>query len=301
MQSARAETSPGTYRVLLVGATVLGLLSSVQHFVVMQFDAHDPSWRTARHALSKEMPWWYLWVAAAPLGIRANRLVPLLRPRLGVSVPFHSMLALIMILIHPALLLAAHRILGFPTGAQPFSATYLRDVPFSLTSGLLGYGLMFGTVLAVDHYRRYRDAEIRQATLGRELVEARLQALRMQLNPHFLFNAMNTISMLVRRQENGSAVKMVAGLSDLRRSVLEEAPPQEVPLRRELEFIERYLELELVENAVEHGVALRPAGGTITITARRAGDRLVLAVQDDGAGVRDAYPDAVAPPRPASR
>jgi LytS/YehU family sensor histidine kinase len=147
----------------------------------------------------------------------------------------------------------------------------------------------------------------------------------MQLNPHFLFNAMNTIAMLVRRQENSAAVRMVAGLSDLLRSVLEEAPPQEVPLRRELKFIERYLELErtrfadrlrqdiridadtldalvpnlilqpLVENAVKHGVALRPAGGTVTITARRAGDRVVLAVEDDGAGVREAYPNAVTP------
>jgi signal transduction histidine kinase len=325
MKSVRVGTSPSTYRVLLLGATVLGLLASAQHFAVMQMDAVDPSWRTVRHALSKEMPWWYLWVAAAPLAIRANRLVPLLQRRLFVAIPFHLVLALAMILVHSALLLAAHRILGFPTGRRPFWPTYLGNVPFSLTTGLLGYGLMFGTVLAVDYYRRYRDSELKQATLGRELAEARLQALRMQLNPHFLFNAMNTISMLVRRRENTAAVKMVAGLSDLLRSVLEEAPPQEVPLQRELKFIERYLELErtrfadrlrqdvridpdtlealvpnlilqpLVENAVKHGVALRPAGGTVTITARRAGDRVVLTVQDDGVGLRDACPDAVTP------
>ncbi len=314
-----------TYRVLFLGATVLGLLASAQHFATMRMDDVDPSWRTVQHALSKEMPWWYLWVLASPLVIGANRLVPLLGGRLLRAIPFHLLLAIAVVMVHAALLLAAHRVLGFPTGPRPFWEAYQGGVLFRITTGLLGYGMMFGTVLAVDYYGRYRDSEIREATLGTQLAEARLQALRMQLNPHFLFNAMNAISMLVRRQENTAAVRMVAGLSELLRSVLEEAPPQEVPLKRELQFIERYLELErtrfsdrlrqevriapetldcpvpnlilqpLVENAVKHGVALRPAGGTITITATRSGDRLVLTVQDDGPGIRDLSGDPVTP------
>ena len=82
------------------------------------------------------------------------------------------------------------------------------------------------------------------AELGRQLAEARLQALRMQLNPHFLFNTLNSIAMLARQGHSEQAVRMLAGLSDLLRYVLEEAPPQEVPLRQELAFVERYLEIE---------------------------------------------------------
>src|SRR4051812_35598528 len=124
MKSARPSASPGTYRVLFLGATVLGLLASAQHFAVMRFDAVDPSWRTVRHALSKEMPWWYLWVAGAPLAIRVNRLVPLLQRRLFIAIPAHVLLAFAVTLVHSALLLAAHRILGFPTGHRPFWTTY---------------------------------------------------------------------------------------------------------------------------------------------------------------------------------
>src|SRR5207344_27732 len=82
------------------------------------------------------------------------------------------------------------------------------------------------------------------AALSVQLAEARLAALRMQLNPHFLFNTLNTVSMHVRRGENTEAVRMLAGLSDILRHVLEDSPPQEVTLRQELAFIDRYLAIE---------------------------------------------------------
>jgi hypothetical protein len=316
-------TSP--YRPLLVGATILGLLASAQHFAQMQLTATDPSWRTVRHALSREMPWWYLWVVASPLTVWASNRVPLRKGKLLIAIPFHLGFAAVLVMAHSAAVLAMHRLLGYPTGSDPFWPTYLSAVPFRLTTGILGYGMMFGCVLAVDYYGRYREREVAAALLGTQLAEARLQALRMQLNPHFLFNAMNTIAMLVRRQENGAAVKMVAGLSELLRSVLEEAPPQEVPLRREIAFIERYLELErtrfpdrlrheikaapetldclvpnlilqpLVENAVKHGIAARPEGGTVWVTAEIMEGELRLTVADDGPGIREVSPSIVTP------
>src|SRR5688500_13075011 len=79
---------PSPYRVLLLGATVLSLLAATQHFAVMQFGDVDPSWKTVGHALSREMPWWYLWVAAAPFVIRTERAVSLRRGRLLAAIPF---------------------------------------------------------------------------------------------------------------------------------------------------------------------------------------------------------------------
>jgi signal transduction histidine kinase len=285
----------------------------------------DPSWRTVQHALNKEMPWWYLWLLAAPLALGAIRRVPFRRGRLPLAVTAHVLIALLAGLVHAALLLAIYRLTGFPSGSQPFWETYFAGVTFRIPTGLLGYGFTFGAVLAWDYYHRFRERELAAAALSAQLAEARLQALRMQLNPHFLFNAMNTIAMQVRRRENGAAVRMIAGLSELLRWVLADSPPQEVPLRRELAFIERYLELErsrfpdrlrfqiqappelldalvpnlilqpLVENAVKHGIARQVQSGTIRVAGERTGEDLRLTVADDGAGLRDLADDTVTP------
>jgi len=300
---------------LLFGATVLALLTSAQHWVVMQLGAEDPTWRTVSHALRKEAPTWYLWVLAAPIVYWAVRRFPLRRGALPVTVPLHVAIALLMVLAHQAANLAVLRLTGFPTQPGAFWTVYASGLLFRLTYGLMGYTVLFGAVLAADYYHQFRERELAAAALGRQLAEARLQALRMQLNPHFLFNAMNTIAMLVRQKSDAQAVRMLAGLSDILRHVLVESPPQETPLKDELAFIERYLEIEqarfadrlrvsvdvapealealvptlvlqpLVENAIRHGVARRAAGGSLQIEARRQGDDLELLVRDDGPGL----------------
>jgi two-component system LytT family sensor kinase len=144
-----------------------------------------------------------------------------------------------------------------------------------------------------------------------------LQALRMQLHPHFLFNTLNGIAGLVRDQKNKQAVDMIAGLSDLLRYTLENAGKQEVPLREELDFLELYLDIQqmrfsdrlavrmevapetldalvpslilqpLVENAVRHGVAGRASAGTVGVTAELEYGLLRIKVYDDGPGLRE--------------
>src|SRR5262249_4172643 len=136
-----------------------------------------------------------------------------------------------------------------------------------------------------------------------------------QLHPHFLFNTLNAISMLVRKGEGDTAVRMIAGLSDLLRLALATAGQQEVPLRQELDFLERYLCLQqirfpdrlqiqmridpdtpearvpslvlqpLAENAVRHGIAPSIAGGSVEVAAMREGEQLVLRVRDTGVGL----------------
>ncbi|MGH7538093.1 MAG: sensor histidine kinase, partial [Gemmatimonadales bacterium] len=148
-----------------------------------------------------------------------------------------------------------------------------------------------------------------------QLSEARLQALKTQLHPHFLFNALHTVGQLIRTGQDALAVQVTAGLGDLLRRVLDEAGTQEVPLKQELELLRVYIAIEairfsdrlqvvvhadpdvldarvphlilqpLVENAIKHGIARRAAVGHVLIGARRINGSLYLVVRDDGSGM----------------
>lgn len=166
--------------------------------------------------------------------------------------------------------------------------------------------------------RRHEDAvqlEAEKARLTAQLAEARMTALRTQLNPHFLFNTLNAVSSLVERDPKGVR-RMIARLSELLRHTLEGADTQETPLERELDLTQRYLEImevrfqgnlevttrvpadladamvpnlllqPLVENAIKHGIGELPEKGSIIIEAERQADALVLRVLDNGPGVR---------------
>ena len=304
-------------RVLLIGATVLGVLVSAQHWAVMQLDDVPTDWKTVGHALLKELPFWYLWVLLAPIVVIAVRRVPLVRGKLTWAIPAHVLIALITVLTHAALQLFIYREAGFPTQPGSFWSVYRGAILFRVTLGLLGYTLLFAVVMAAEYYDRFRERERAAAALSVQLAEARLSALRMQLNPHFLFNTLNTVAMQVRRGEQSDAVRMLAGLSDILRHVLEDSPPQEVTVRLELAFIDRYLAIErsrfgdrlrvnvtvepdaldalvpnlvlqpLVENAIRHGIGKRAAAGRLDIRVARRGDLLELIVQDDGPGLDD--------------
>jgi LytS/YehU family sensor histidine kinase len=162
--------------------------------------------------------------------------------------------------------------------------------------------------------------EVREAQLETRLAHARLEALKMQLHPHFLFNTLNAVSVLVRKGENRAAVRMIAGLSDLLRLALDRSGAQEVTLEEEMHFLDRYLTIEkirfgdrlrvsvdvprdaldarvpnlvlqpLVENAIRHGIAPVPGAGRLDIRADVHGKTLRLRVLDDGAGVDGAPP-----------
>jgi LytS/YehU family sensor histidine kinase len=178
-------------------------------------------------------------------------------------------------------------------------------------------------IISVAHalyfYRRSQARERHGLELEAGLAKARLEALQMQLQPHFLFNSLNAIAALIHKDPD-AADEMVAALSDFLRLTLENRTAQELPLRRELEFVERYLAIEkvrfgerlqfvidtpsdtllalvpalvlqpLVENAVRHGLEPKMGGGSLTITARRSDEELVLTVEDNGAGFHGKTP-----------
>ena len=183
-----------------------------------------------------------------------------------------------------------------------FSRTYYANVL-----------LYFALVLGVGLWRRAARARSREADLQRHLVQAQLEALRLRLQPHFLFNALHAISALVPDQPE-KAQRMVARLADLLRGVLA-TRAEEIPLREELALARAYLDVEqvrfedrlavsvesdpalaealvpalllqpLIENAIRHGIARRPGAGRLDVRAAAAAQRLVLAVRDDGQGL----------------
>jgi LytS/YehU family sensor histidine kinase len=184
----------------------------------------------------------------------------------------------------------------------------------SLPWSVFLYFTVLGCTYAFTYYREAREREEQQARLAAQLAEARLGALRMQLNPHFLFNSLNAITVLVRDQNTRDASRMLELLSGVLRQVLQSEKRQEISLDEELCFIEKYLAIEqvrfsdrlqvswsidpnlrdvlvpefilqpLVENAVRHGVAKRSEAGLIEITGLESDDEIVLSVRDHGPG-----------------
>ncbi len=203
---------------------------------------------------------------------------------------------------------AYERALGF----LPFLAKLLRH---SLIIDLIAYAGACGVIYGLEARSRLRAQEMTAARLEAQLARAQLEALRVQLHPHFLFNTLNAISMLARKGETDGVVRMLSGLSDLLRLALASVGKAEVPLRAELDFLERYLALQqirfsdrlqvkmrispeamdarvpslvlqpLAENAVRHGLAPQNAGGLLEIGAERSGADLVLSVRDTGVGL----------------
>jgi two-component system LytT family sensor kinase len=201
------------------------------------------------------------------------------------------------------------------TFAEAFKPLLVKTWHFNF----LIYWVIVAVSQAFDYYRRYRERELRAAELEKRLAEAKLQALQMQLNPHFLFNALHSISCLMHKDIE-AADRMLMRLGDLLRAALSSSNTQEVSLRQELEFLERYLEIEqtrfgdrltvaldipsdtldsqvpnlilqpLVENAIRHGIEPCAKPGRIELGARRAGNTLTLKVCDNGAGLPDHEP-----------
>lgn len=178
--------------------------------------------------------------------------------------------------------------------------------------GVIFYAALASVGLVLAYQQRLQERDVHAARLEAQLSEARLQELRNQLNPHFLFNTLNTVSMHVRDGDRQTSVRLLARLSELLRHVLDQGRAQEVPLRTEMEYVQRYLEIEgvrfsdrlrthvnlpasvldalvpslllqpLVENAVRHGIARQADAGRLELRAQRMDDRLRLEVLNTG-------------------
>ena len=258
---------------------------------------------------------WWSWGLLAFLIVALDARLPFSGAQLGRRIAAHLPLSLFFTSLLVYVLAAVRALLGLG------SWTILGD-PHLLPNALRGmflwnwliYWVIVGAWQAYRYYQRYLSSELRRERLERQFSEARLNALRMQLHPHFLFNALNTISSQVERDPR-LARGMIEHLGDLLRLSLESKDKQEVPLAEELEFLEHYLaiqkirfgdhlkvELEiqpevklasvpslflqpLVENAIRHGLSQRSSRGTVTISAERLDSQVKIRVLDDGVGL----------------
>jgi two-component system, LytTR family, sensor kinase len=295
--------------IMSAACLVPAILDVVQSYLQGRIDPESaPGWR------------WLLWSgfewiilgALIPITYFLGQRFPLRQPHVARNLAVHAVGAALLCVGWAGLGIVFGKLLG--TVPASLSSWMLRTVPW----GVFMYFTSLGCVHAVTYFVEVREREAQAARLAAQVAEARLSALRMQLHPHFLFNSLNALLVLVRDHDTKNAERMLELLSDVLRQVLRGDTRQEVRLDEELRFLDDYLAVEqirfsdrlkivravqptlldamvpqfilqpLVENALRHGIGRSVAGGTIEIGARLEGDDLVLWVSDDGPGVSDA-------------
>ncbi len=290
------------WMLVLLFWTLLGLFFASQTGMTYLYrQGHAPWGFIVQLTLSE----WYIWAALTPAVVWLARRIPLSGHRwlrgLAVHIPASLAFGILKIVVEGQ---TRQQLLGIPGQMNPMDKIHLA---------FLTYWAIVGVSHAFDYYRKYREREVAAAQLETQLAQAQLQALQAQLQPHFLFNTLHAISTLMHRDVD-AAERMISLLGDLLRLTLEHAGRQEVPLRQELDFAGRYLEIQrirfpdrltvetgvasealdalvphlllqpLVENAVRHGIAPRAQPGAVRITARADAGLLRLEVRDDGPG-----------------
>jgi len=264
---------------------------------------------------------WLFLGALTPITYQLAKRFPIRRETLGRTLGVHAIGALILCVGWATAGVALRYVLGMVPAARlagNLASWLLTSLPWSVFM----YFAVLGSVYAFMYFTEAREREAQSARLTAQLAEARLGALRMQLNPHFLFNSLNAIGVLVRDQNTATASRMLELLGEVLHTVLRSDARNEIPLDEELSFLEQYLAIEqvrfsdrlrvswsiddrvrsasvpgfilqpLVENALRHGVAKRSDAGIIDIAARLEGASLVLSVTDNGPGLAQPTADS---------
>jgi two-component system, LytTR family, sensor kinase len=263
-----------------------------------------------------EVATWLPWLLAIPIVIGLARRYPIQRRPSLLGVAAH-LLAWVVISMTMGAWWAGLQALFNPWDhprAPAFWETWSTTQFFQALNSLAAYVLILTITYLVDARDKVARQAAETARLGEELSKAQLAALRRQMEPHFMFNTLNSIASLVRDNRNAAAVDMVVGLSELLRRASEDAHRPQVSLREEVEYLQRYVDIQklrfgerlrisvdipadlmdaqapslllqpLVENAIKHGVAQRVAGGAVRVTAARHEGRIALSVYNDGPG-----------------
>ncbi|MEO8381938.1 MAG: sensor histidine kinase [Acidobacteriota bacterium] len=298
-----------TTLLIFAGSTLVGLFFASQSFVNPDLRSVVP-WRKA---VAVNLTYYWLYGMAVPVVMMLGRRFPMDGRRWGRSLAVHitASFALTAIVLTLTEVILSPAVLG--VRIDPLSIMVPLALSANFHSLLPTYWMILAAYLAFQYYARARSREVQASQLEARLSEAKLEALKMQLRPHFLFNTLNSISSLIY-SDREAADAMLARLADFLRLTIDSDRESIVPLHRELDFVRRYLEIEqirlesrlrvrydispsvadapvptlilqpLVENAIHHGVASREEGGTIVIAA--SGDsRLKLSVSDDGPGL----------------
>jgi len=301
-------------RVIFGVATALGAFSGFQAFYYVSTFTEWPASLPFLFALN--LGYWYSWACLTPAILWLSRRAPLERSSWKRAVAVHIPGVFLCTVAHIAMAVASQTAIVWIVGQE--QRAWWQEAQRMFFNNFDWEMMTYWAIVGLSHALRYngeaRDRELRESQLETHLVEAQLQALQRQLQPHFLFNTLNTISALMHRDVD-AADNMIAKLSDLLRISLHNVGTQEVPLKEELDFLSKYLEIEqsrfrdrltvvfdvqpdtldalvphlvlqpLVENSIKHGIGPRPTPGRIEIRSRRTGSLLELEVKDNGLGL----------------
>jgi two-component system LytT family sensor kinase len=292
-----------------------GLVDAMQTVFVMRSEGMHHAWGMLffTSVLS-----WLPWALVTPLVMRLGRRFPPVKPGSimtwlshlaacgAIGLTFSAWTSGLDFLLNPY---------AYTERSHTFVHLWFNTFSNGILSSLLLYAVVLGVNYVLESRARLAYQQTETARLNEQLSKAQLDALRRQIEPHFLFNTLNAVTGLVREGRNETAVSMIAELSDFMRRVLSDSNRQEVPLGEEMEFAQRYLDIQkvrfaerlqfrldvpselllaqvpalilqpIVENAVKHGIAKRAQGGKIHIAAARSNDALTLSVYNDGPGL----------------
>jgi sensor histidine kinase YesM len=319
-REASAWRSPRTWLILVAVCTCVGLLEGTQAWLGSVGSGRFPE-LTWWEGIASTLPSWYVLGALIPLIFAIARRFPLDDGRWKRSLPVHLCAAAAFAVVHLGVSNAVSEFLiyrGLPS--LTFGANMSRLLGVYFIIEVFFYAMFVGAAYAIAYRRVYRERErvaaelaLKTSRLEGSLVRANLESLRMQLNPHFLFNTLNAISVMALKGERQGVVRTLNLLSELLRVSLDNTA-QVVSLRDEVAFLQRYLDIEeirfgdrlsvvlripaetldaevpslilqpLVENAIRHGVSRKAGRGTIQVAAMIDAGMLVLEVADNGPG-----------------
>jgi sensor histidine kinase YesM len=292
--------------------TVIGFYFTCQYYYSRLLSERPIAWR---EAASQQFIYPYLWAFGTFAVLWLAARFPVEGARRLRNLLLHALFATLFVIGISGTFHIINHFLNSPPGGKPYSPMVtLTWIVFNSSENYGIYALILLFAQAIRYYKRYREGELRASQLETQLSRAELQALKMQLQPHFLFNTLHSISALIHKDAD-AADRMIARLGDFLRLTLENSGAQEVTLQRELEFLKCYLEIErirfqdrlttrmdidaasldlrvpnlilqpIVENALRHGIAPRATPGRIEISAKRNNGTLRIEVQDDGPGL----------------
>jgi signal transduction histidine kinase len=310
------HTSPGYVRprVIFGVATALAFFSGFHgYYYVSTFT----DWHASLPFLiALNLGYWYSWACLTPAILWLSRWAPLERDTWKRAVAVHVPGVFVATTLHVMLTVGCQTLIVWVVGQEQRSwqAEAQRMFFNNFDWEMMTYWAIVLLSHALRYYSEARDRALRESQLETHLVESQLQGLQRQMQPHFLFNTLNTISALMHRDVE-AADNMIAKLSDLLRMSLQNVGVQEVTLKQELDFLSKYLEIEqtrfrdrltvvfdvhpdtldalvpnlmlqpLVENSIKHGIGPKPTPGQIEIRTRRVGRLLELEVRDNGVGL----------------
>ncbi len=317
MREAHTAVRSTSWRWIAVAWCAGGMFEASQAVLIMRFAENR------RHAWLPlfviELATWLPWALATPFVISLARRYPIIRKTTLSTVVVH-LAAFATISVVAEVWSATLQVLFNPWGNRrppTFWDTWSTTLLYQILIFLIAYALILTITYLVDSRENIARQMTETARLNEELSRAQLAALRRQMEPHFMFNALNSIAGLVRDHRNEAAVSMIVGLSEFLRRASEDSHRFQVTLAEEVEYLQRYVEIQkvrfgdrlrfsvdipadlldaqvpnlllqpLVENAIKHGVAKRVTGGTIRVTGARRDGSLHLSVYNDGPSLPD--------------